>query len=375
MKARESKTALKTNKSNVFTEIFLVIRPTLQCNLNCSYCYIAADNRKRSKSLSIQTLEHFLQVLINLGCRTVSFSWQGGEPTLIGRHQLQVLIDTADRVLNDSKVTTYHCLHTNGVLIDDDWAKFFLDRGMSVGVSLDAGQEMHDRYRCPWGTVKSYSVFNRAMGAISILCKAGVNVEATSTIVEPNNVDVETIYRFFQSLPVHRINVEPCLDFTPERRHMGGNLWLLPYFVFMEKLYRRWVAELGHRPPIQYFDAIQKFSEGHGSDACHMSGCCWNHLMLQPNGDVFPCDQFGDFDKYRVGNASDYDLGQRLLIMPEGPLGKEAVRLKASCTGCKWYSICHGGCLYQRLCEFNSYDQEQYPNQCQRNHFFSAVVR
>ena len=367
--------AIETSRDNLWSEIYLVMRPTLRCNLNCSYCYIAPENRRHRGLLSISTLERFLHVLVGLGCRTVYFSWQGGEPTLMGRPRLQALIDTADGVLRNANVSTYHCLHTNGVLIDNDWAVFFLDRKMSMGVSLDAGRDMHDRYRRPWGIVRSCSTFDQAMAAINTLCAAGVNVEVTSTIVEPNSLDVEDVYRLFRSLPVHRINVEPCLSATPDRPHADGNSWLLPYVVFLEKLYRLWEQDSEHRPPIHYFYTIQRIFQGYQSDACHMAGSCWNHLMLQPNGDVFPCDQFGDYNSYRVGNASDCDLGHRLLMMPNGPLGKEAVRLRSSCAECKWFSICHGGCLYQRLCESGLSDPESYSSQCQRNRFFSAILR
>jgi radical SAM protein with 4Fe4S-binding SPASM domain len=107
-----------------------------------------------------------------------------------------------------------------------------------------------------------------------------------------------------------------------------------------------------------------------------MSGSCWNHIMLQPNGDVFPCDQFGDDPKYVIANVDDDLLVDRLRELPTGPLATIFEKYKETCLGCSWYSICRGGCLYQRLSEnFQDMKSCSYPNQCQRTHVFSEIVR
>jgi uncharacterized protein len=76
----------------------------------------------------------------------VVFSWQGGEPTLMGldffRKAMALQKQYAkpgQRIEND--------LQTNGTLLDEEWVAFLKEHRFLVGLSIDGPREIHDHYR------------------------------------------------------------------------------------------------------------------------------------------------------------------------------------------------------------------------------------
>ncbi|MDK6758116.1 anaerobic sulfatase maturase, partial [Klebsiella pneumoniae] len=70
----------------------------------------------------------------------IIFSWQGGEPTLMGLEFFEKVVELQkkyqpkhQRIEND--------LQTNGVLINDKWAAFLKAHNFLVGVSIDGPRE------------------------------------------------------------------------------------------------------------------------------------------------------------------------------------------------------------------------------------------
>lgn len=353
---------------------YVVMRPTLGCNFSCSYCYIAKKNQKLGMRLEIETLKRFLNSLLQTGCKAVNFSWQGGEPTLVGLDYMEKLLSCCNQTLNGQNISTFHCLHTNGVLIDQNWAELFVEHNISVGVSLDGYAEINDRHRVPKNKSKTSSAYNSDLKAIELLYELGVSLEVTSVIVEPERIDVDRLYSFYRSLPVDRINVEPCLLISPKTPSPNGSLWSESYFDFIICLFQYWMDDTEQRPPIQYFYEFENiFIEGIKSKACHMTGSCVNHIMLQPNGDIFPCDQFGDYEEFRIGNVVEDNFGKKILDLSYTHLYTLSTEFKSSCHGCPWFSICHGGCLYQRISEYDHRFEKNYVEQCQRNRFFTTI--
>ncbi|MGD8628074.1 MAG: radical SAM protein, partial [bacterium] len=111
------------------------------CNLDCSYCYYLSKEGLLSTSnkwrMSDQVLEEYIRQYINgQNYEEIVFTWQGGEPTLLG-------LDFFKRVIELEKK---HCpphkrvendLQTNGTLLDDEWCEFLTQNNFLVGLSID----------------------------------------------------------------------------------------------------------------------------------------------------------------------------------------------------------------------------------------------
>ena len=95
----------------------------------------------------------------------VVFSWQGGEPTLIGLDFFRKVVALqqkharpGQRIEND--------LQTNGTLLDEEWAQFLKEHRFLVGLSIDGPRELHDRYRV---TKRGAPTFDKVMRAGELL--------------------------------------------------------------------------------------------------------------------------------------------------------------------------------------------------------------
>src|SRR5665811_2518018 len=79
--------ALKLNRPNAFN---VMVKPTGPvCNLNCTYCYYLEKKNlypgKNDFRLNEELLENFIKQYIETQqVPVVTFTWQGGEPTLLG---------------------------------------------------------------------------------------------------------------------------------------------------------------------------------------------------------------------------------------------------------------------------------------------------
>jgi sulfatase maturation enzyme AslB (radical SAM superfamily) len=121
------------------------------CNLDCSYCFYldreALFDTKGTRRMSADVLDAYVRQTIAAAPAEapVEFTWQGGEPTLLGIDFYARAVDLQRRYGAGRTIT--NSFQTNGTLIDDDWAAFLAEHGFLVGLSLDGPDFVHDRWR------------------------------------------------------------------------------------------------------------------------------------------------------------------------------------------------------------------------------------
>ncbi len=111
------------------------------CNLDCTYCYylhkedlLGSPSKFRITDEILET--HIQQYIEGQDRDEVVFSWQGGEPTLLGLEFFHKVVELEQkykkphqRIEND--------LQTNGTLLNDEWGSFLKKHGFLVGLSID----------------------------------------------------------------------------------------------------------------------------------------------------------------------------------------------------------------------------------------------
>ena len=119
------------------------------CNLECRYCYyLHRTDAKPARRMTHEVLETFIRDAI--GAQTdipeIAFSWQGGEPLLVGLDFFHDVVALQARFAPPG-VQVQNSLQTNGTLIDANWAEFLADHRFLVGLSLDGPAHLHDPLR------------------------------------------------------------------------------------------------------------------------------------------------------------------------------------------------------------------------------------
>ena len=129
----------------------VLIKPTgPDCNMDCEYCFYLEKEAMFPESkvhrMSVEILEHTVRQVMQQGGQNVAFTWQGGEPTMMGVEFFEQAIEFEKRY-GRSMQTAGNGLQTNGLLIDDRWCTFLRETPFLVGLSIDGPQHVHDHYR------------------------------------------------------------------------------------------------------------------------------------------------------------------------------------------------------------------------------------
>lgn len=95
------------------------------CNLNCDYCfYLEKQSLYREKPVTHMDddmLEAYVRHYIAASepQNEVAFTWQGGEPTLLGLEFYRRAVALQAKYGAGRKIS--NSFQTNGVLLDDEW--------------------------------------------------------------------------------------------------------------------------------------------------------------------------------------------------------------------------------------------------------------
>ena len=161
---------------------------TPSCNLACSHCYAAFAGEQ--KVLTTAQAEAVIDDLAAFGVPVILFS--GGEP--LTRPDIRHLAEYAKE--KGIRVT----FSTNGTLIDDDWADWIQQLGVSyVGISIDGTEAVHDAFRCQEGA------YRKSLAAIRRLRDRKVKVGLRVTMTRDNVRSIPQIFDLMRTERVPRI--------------------------------------------------------------------------------------------------------------------------------------------------------------------------
>ena len=123
-----------------------------------------------------ELLENFTKQFIEAHeVPVVTFTWQGGEPTLMGLDFFRKALELQKKYSGGKKIE--NAFQTNGTRLNDDWCKFFADNNILVGISIDGEEHNHDHYR---KTFSGGPTFKRVMKGIELLHKHKVEFNTLS---------------------------------------------------------------------------------------------------------------------------------------------------------------------------------------------------
>jgi len=169
------------------------------CNLDCSYCYYLSKQQllgnPGQRCISDEVLETFIQQYFEgQNYKEVVFSWQGGEPTLLGVDFFRKVVGLEKKYC-PPHVRCENDLQTNGTLLDDVWCQFLHESDFLVGLSIDGPHYLHDVYRSDPG---GWGSFDRVLRAVRLLKKHKVNVATLSCVNRLTAKQPLKVYRFLR---------------------------------------------------------------------------------------------------------------------------------------------------------------------------------
>ena len=295
--------------------------------------------------MDLSTLAALIEKTLRLGFEENVFCWQGGEPTLMGVDFFREVIELQKRYGQPGQVIG-NSLQTNGILLDDDWADFLARSKFLVGLSLEGPREFHDRYRkFPSGG----GTFDSVMDAVGRLRERGVEFNILTLLTDANVSHPERLYSFFRENGFSHLQFIPCFEKDPETGET------LPFSISAEELgnfhcriFDLWLDDGFPDVSIRIFEDILIYFIDGLHVSCNWEEQCASYLLIEHNGDVYPCDFFV-YPEWKLGNICEDSYEQ---IM-NNPRRREFAKMKAGvpgeCRHCQWFSFCHGDCTKFRL--------------------------
>ncbi len=347
------------------------------CNLRCTYCYYLSkatlDSGPGSGRMSPEMLETFIrQYIEGHDYEEVVFSWQGGEPTLLGLDFFREVVRLEKKYADGKRIQ--NDLQTNGTLLDEDWCRFLKANEWLVGISVDGPRELHDRSRV---TREGEPTFDRVLRSAGLLRKHGVAFN-TLTVVSPANVTRPLpVYRFLtREIGATYIQLIPCVEpkgfedvapqrWAPEHLPKLGERASKPghpesvvtewsvdpdaYGEFLCKVFDEWFhADLG-RVLVNLFETLVVRRLGRRSQLCVFGEFCGKGVAVEHDGSVYSCDHYV-YPQYRLGSIHESHLADMVFSQRQMDFGyAKRDTLPKFCQQCQHLRNCRGECPKNRF--------------------------
>jgi len=168
----------------------VVWNATKTCNLECVHCYADAETRRFTGELTTAEAEAMIRDLASIKVPALLIS--GGEPLV-----RPDVLDLAELAMSLGVRVTFS---TNGTLIDAKRAQRIAKIGVAyVGISIDGGEERHDRFRGRVGA------FRDAVRGIRNCRDAGIRVGVRFTVTKDNVGEIDDVFRLVEDEGIGRL--------------------------------------------------------------------------------------------------------------------------------------------------------------------------
>lgn len=302
------------------------VEATFSCNLQCKYCLVFNNDLKQLNThMSISTAKKIVEYYKKNIKEDGSLMIIGGEP-LVNWSVTKYLIENIHGKIS---------LFTNGVLINDEKAKFFKKHNIFVMISLDGPKEMN-KMRVFRDNRESYPY---VIKAISLLKKYGCKIGICSVATNFNVKKLDTIANFFiDKLNIKRIGIS--FPHYTKLNSKDADVDIKEYTHQMIKIFKK-AMKRG-----VYIDQISKrlkplINEEFRLYACKIAG---EQITFYPDGKKTYCTKLDTLPK---------TLNHQQLIKNRLPLNNKG------CKDCIAIGICGGGCFWDGEARYQGKDKRE----------------
>jgi len=322
----------------------LLIKPaSAVCNLDCEYCFYLdreADPYKAlpARRMSAETLERIVDTYLFYSYPQSVFAFQGGEPTLAGLDFFEKLVRLQQQYGRNGQAVS-NSLQTNAVLLDKNWCDLFRTYNWLLGVSLDGPEEINDRYRF---NKQGRGTWKRVMESVELLKREKVEFNILCVLSQANVERPKELYRFYRSIGIDNVQFIPLAEFDGAGNPLPFTITPEQYGRFLCEVYELWWPER-RKVRIRIFDNIAEALAGQKPGNCTMHETCDSYVVVEYNGDVYPCDFFVE-GGWKLGNITLDSWAEIARRTRRYRFASQKTLPHPDCQVCEYQRICHGGC-------------------------------
>ena len=342
------------------SKISLIMKVSSNCNLACGYCrYLPGSWERNPKSImENEVLRKSITELMAISNKRAEFIWHGGERLLAGQDFFNEAIEIQKRNYRSGQ-RVINCVQTNATLLNEDWITFFKRKKFQISISLDGPQDIHDCYRVFSSNNKGS--FKKVMTAVKLLRSNNVDFGVLSVLTKESINKPNEIYDFFISNGFNRFDFLPCVELERNTGHLiEPSITTSKFTKFMIKIFDCWLSNDDPNIHIRYFENVLQGILGGKTSLCKFAGTCSNYLTIEPNGDVYPCDNYIGDGGLKIGNILYDDLDTILKGDNYAKFLKNVTTVRTECKCCRWYLVCNGGCPHYSYLWNRNFSETNY---------------
>jgi uncharacterized protein len=332
----------------------LLVKVATRCNIDCSYCYWFRDAAVYDKP-KLMSADVLHQLLLRIEQHVARYSLidfpivlHGGEPLLWGRENFHRFAEACEAISSRTGCEIPIAVTTNGVLIDDEWLNCFEACNISVAISLDGPEHIHDIHRRTFQGTGTHAAVERAARML-----VSRDIYASALAVCNPSYPPQQYVEFFAHCGIANYDIM-IPDATVDEKPPS-------IASFYNGLFDLWLAANRSEPTVNIrivSDMIAALlgnnspTEGVGYKPIELctimtDGSVEAHDVLRIAGDGFTQTTFNIFE-----HAIDEVRNE-----PRWKAARDAsINLCEKCRQCKFMNACGGGYLPHRFSRKNGYD-------------------
>ena len=308
------------------------------CNLRCKYCYAAPFAKSCIKIMPLDILETAIRK--NLAFQgSVFFSWHGGEPLLAGIDFFKKAVEFIDKYKNSEHIVT-NMVQTNATLITPEFARFFKDNGITVSVSIDGPEFLHNLNRVDHAGIGSFS---NVMRGVKYLRDVGLQPPVIATITQDSIKYGKEIFDFLVTSGFTDIKFSPVYDSCSDNFSVSSDDW----FYFLKDVLHAWFEHGDTSVKVREIDEVVAWLSNKTMNLCASKHSCLSWISIDPDGNIYPCEYLRSEMPY--GNILDMDLADVYKTASYARFKKLFLHKPEKCQKCRFWDLCGNGCPATRV--------------------------
>lgn len=325
----------------------LHLRLTDSCNADCSYCSSGGLGNRPA-----MTIHHFHRAIegawewmneIEVYPRRLYIEYVGGEVTMIEPRLLCRMVNFARAFFTGLGIIVIDGAQTN-LLTGDERAEslYNLFEGR-IGTSFDdkTGQ------RKLAGCANKYS--EKLKNQINLLeTRHGALIPGVLVIDQKSAPTAESqAIRWMQQ--GRNLTIRPVFS---GKKEVDSKVSRSDLYYAYTKIFDAWF--MNFNVVVEPFHSLSRKlldSSRQSQSYCNFQhGCAKNSLDVEPNGDLYVCQEMADGGHFNLGNA----IEQRFDLSNWEMIDKRRERMDKKCLTCPYYKVCQGGCMSDSLSALQS---------------------
>jgi uncharacterized protein len=207
--------------------------------------------------------------------------------------------------------------------------------------------------------------------SVELLKKEKVEFNILCVLNQANVGKPRELYKFYRGLGIDNLQFIPLAEFAADGTPLPFTITPQQYGHFLCELFEVWWPER-RKVRIRAFDNIAEALAGQKPGNCTMHETCDSYVVVEYNGDVYPCDFFVEGD-WKLGNVNADSWGEIARRQRRYTFAAKKTIRHAECEVCEYQAICHGGCPKLRHGQNGKFEDLDYFCQAYKMIFAKSV--